>query len=106
MFARSRSEKLPPGQTLIEAVEGAPDLDTARRRIDFEISFGRNSAAGWKFESSTLPWKRGVEFVSKRESGALLLSDITPDGNPIVRRWTIENIEGTLEDALVSRELL
>ncbi|WP_076593632.1 hypothetical protein [Herminiimonas arsenitoxidans] len=52
MHVRERSVAWPEGIVMADIAQ----IDDAQRLLDFEISFGRRNASGWRIEHSTLPW--------------------------------------------------
>ncbi len=61
MYARDRALKLDgPYRTLSEYVALAPDVASAQRLVDCEISFGTLEPAGMRIRASTLPYRVGA----------------------------------------------
>jgi hypothetical protein len=96
MYARSRSAKLPPGADLAECVEKARSLEAAHALFDCEISFGHMRDQQWRIERSSLPFREGARLNPAIEgaTGKLLLDDLTAEGLPLRRAWTIVASEG------------
>lgn len=96
MYSRNRTSALVNG-TLVDAVRGAVNVKAARDLIDYEISFGTVSSAGWQITRSTLPFREAASFDFQWEGSAgLTYDDIAPDGQKTIRRWEILSAEGLL----------
>lgn len=81
MYVRSRSASWPkdirPGMDFAEVTAGLqPAL------LDFEISFGQRTPAGWRITHSTFPWREGVSVTLQADLQADGTAILTWDGAP------------------------
>jgi hypothetical protein len=97
MYARGR-QLVPPAETpLGECIAGARSLRTAQDLVDCEVSVGRIGGRGWIIEHSTLPYKEGRDFLPNIVAGGSDLfccADLTEDGMPTARVWSVVDGEG------------
>ncbi len=96
-YARDRAVTLAPGGTLRDRLAGA-SAQAARALVDCEIAQGCIGAEGWRIDRSTLPWREGAlllradaQFIDDR----LTLTDMDPQGLPVVRRLRLIERDGT-----------
>ncbi len=68
MYARARACDFPPRLNLPQHIRTVASVRDAQDLIDCEISFGRISAADWRIEHSSLPFKEGPCPCSRRPS--------------------------------------
>lgn len=63
MIVRPREARLQPASSM-STLASDKSNSTLRELLDFEISFGRTtSAAAWRIELSTLPWREGEDIL-------------------------------------------
>jgi hypothetical protein len=101
MYARGSGLTLPRRVTLANCVQSAPTPEAARRLLDFEVSFGRISPAGWRIERSSLPFRRGQLLGAHATSRSTLLvqdSDFAEGSRE--RHWRIVALRGHADDAM------
>lgn len=106
MYARASERVLAAGTTLIDCVQAAPSHAAALRLLDFEVSLGRISLAGWIIERSTLPFRRNARFGQRlHDSSDLIVSDSDFHLGHRERRWRIADLRGSLTDLLFDSSL-
>ena len=98
-FARGRVDALRGPGKLIDFVRKAPTLEKAQTLIDCEISTGA-AVSDWRIECSTLPYRVSAGLAPQRAGNFLMTGDVTPDGMPYQRNWTIIAQEGSFSTDL------
>jgi hypothetical protein len=99
MFARERAVSLNESRPLSEYLRGASSLSDAQDLIDCELSAGF-TGEGWRIESSSLPYRVGASLSPTRSRDGLQTGDVTQDGEPIERAWSIVEYEGCVNHFL------
>lgn len=97
LHARDRAVAVTGFADLGAAVAAADDSG-ARALLDFNLSFGTISAAGWIVSSSSLPFLEGTSLAPARAPDGLTTWDIARDGTPVAFTWTIDVLQGALDD--------
>jgi hypothetical protein len=101
MYARGRTAQLPEGETLSHCLARCRSIGEARALLDFEISFGRVGPSYWTIERSSLPFREAHPFKFRTTGDRLRSPDVSREGIPLFREWTIIEAEGDL-DAIVA----
>ncbi|MGE4059217.1 MAG: hypothetical protein AB7E69_10165 [Sphingomonadales bacterium] len=103
MYARGRTARLPAGETLSHCLARCRSIGEARALLDFEISFGIASPPLWTITRSSLPFREDHPFQLRSVHGSKRLRspDVTTEGIPRFREWTILEAEGDM-DAIVA----
>lgn len=93
IFARNRSESLPPDKTLLElARESECDEHRLRELLDCEFSYARRARPGgeYEIELSTFPWREGQPLdcpsIENLKPHAADLDDLVLDG-----QWSVQS---------------
>jgi hypothetical protein len=97
MYARDRDTSLNGAGSLSEQIMSAAPGE-AQAMVDCEISLGRIGPSGWIIETSSLPYREGASLwpVLSADPKQFNTADVTVDGAPMMRSWTIAEIEGDL----------
>ena len=83
MHVRERSVAWPDAITMDRIVQ----RDDAKMMLDFEISFGRRNASGWRIDHSTMPW---LENKQMEVSLLAIAQDrVELSWNGVVTQWKI-----------------
>ena len=101
MYARGNTVPLPSDATLAGCVRAAQTREAARRLVDFEVSFGRISPAGWRIERSSLPFRRGQLLTARPTTRSTLsISDSDFLEGTRERHWRIVALRGHADSAM------
>lgn len=94
MYVRNRAVPLPHGGSLAELVAQA-SAATARDLLNCEISLGRVRGGMWLIGRSSLPFRVGsdLRLASFGDDTRLSVHDVTMDGTPTTRQWTIVDLD-------------
>lgn len=95
-YARGRRVPLRSGESLpARLAQAGPE--EARALVDCEIALGTVTAAGWRIERSTLPWREGallLEAGATIQAARLAVADLAPDGQPVDRTLRLIELHG------------
>lgn len=94
MYVRDREKPLAFDASLPDLVAGSA-LREARSLLDCEISLGRTQGDAWIIERSSLPYRIGQDLSAALapDRKSMELADVTNDGKPFTRHWTIADID-------------